>query len=176
MRARLHLAAWIAAIALGAGAVAGATTVVRLDEPALRAGADAIVLGTVVAIRTVAVDLGPGVFTDVDVAVDEDLRDPNASPRIVTLRIPGGELDGRRVIVEGMPTFEMAERIVLFAEAVSAWNDAYYLPVGLNQGVWRADAAGLFAPTAQDGLIGDPAAVAPRDLAALRRLAREVAP
>ena len=176
------LRAALVACALAAGAIAHATTVLPLSEEQLVAASQHVVQATVVDIEVVTRDVGPGVFTDVRVRVDEVLAGSAADGQVLTLRIPGGRSADRAVIVPGMPGFALGEQVVLFLEALpSAWagEGPFYLPMGLEQGVWRSDADGIWMPTAPaHGPLGDvePGDLRGRSLEQLRALAAPEAP
>lgn len=169
---------------------ADATTVIPLEDEALAGGADMVVRGVVIEVRTATYAIGPGVFTEAVVAVDERLDAPRvdgealdgSTPDEVILRIPGGETSDRHVIVPGMPSFGVGDEVVVFLEALpDAFGDEAapaFIPFGLEQGVWRETAHG-WTRGEQDGLLPTVAApdIRPLSLDALRALVRpEVAP
>lgn len=150
--------AWAAALLLVAALVAPsarATTVFALDEESLVRSSQIIALVRVDAIEVREIALGPGVFTDVSLLVVEPLLGGVLPGASVTVRLPGGVLSDRQVVVEGMPTFAVGEEMVVFLEALPSFPDGVsaYLPLGLQQGVWRRDAAGWYSPGTQDGLL-----------------------
>ncbi len=163
------LAAVVVVALLVAVSPASATTVLALDEATLVANTDLAIAGVIVDIRTSVVAIGPGVFTDYIVAVDSVLV--GAAPDLVVVRVPGGQTGERDVRVEGMPSFTRDERVVLFLESLPAFPDGVvaFLPVGLNQGVWRV-AEGGWVPSPQPGLIGQVAPAVPRTIESLRTL------
>ena len=110
------LAASLAALALvlSVATTASATTVVALDDATLVASSDRIVQGAVVAIRVVRYPIAPEAFTEVVVEVEENLLSDGAPPEQIVMRIPGGALDDRHIVVPGMPSFSLGERVVLF--------------------------------------------------------------
>lgn len=176
------LRAALVACALAAGTLAHATTVLPLSEEQLVAASQHVVQATVVDIEVVTRDVSPGVFTDVRVRVDEVLAGSASHGQTLTLRIPGGRSADRAVIVPGMPGFAAGEQVVLFLEALpDAWADEgpFYLPMGLEQGVWRSDADGIWMPAAPaHGPLGqaEPGDLHGRSLEQLRELAAPETP
>lgn len=170
-------AALIAACLAVAPAPAGATSVLPLTDAELADGADLIVRGVVIELRTAEYAVGPGVFTEAVVAVAERL-DGEVTVDEIVVRIPGGRTDSRYVLVPGMPVLALGEDVVLFLEALptAAFGpDAppAYIPRGLEQGVWRP-ADGGWLRGDQEGLlpVAAPPTVAPLGLDAIRELAR----
>lgn len=120
----------VAALAGTAGTV-DASVLRALTLQQLRDGADAIVAGKVVRVRSVR--SGGSVETLVRVRVQRAWR--GTDQRVVVLRAPGGFVAGRRLVVPGAPTFEQGQRVLLFLEQ----DGESWRPVGLFQGVWRLD-------------------------------------
>jgi hypothetical protein len=175
---RVH--AWLASLVLtfGFAASAAATTVVPLSDEALASGADMVVLGVVTAVDIAHYEIGPGVFTEVEVRVDERL-DATVSTSTVLLRIPGGSSDERTILVPGMPAFELGEEVVLFLEllpqAFGPDGGVAFIPHGLQQGVWR-EVPGGWIRGEQEGLlpvIGFNPEIVPVELDELRTLVTE---
>lgn len=157
-------------------APAAATTVVALDNAQLAANSAYVVRGTIVDARVATYDVQPELFTEYDVRVDEVLGADAPVSDTLVVRVPGGQTAGRHVQVAGMPGFTVGDEVVLFLEALP---DAFgpdaapgYLPVGLEQGVWRQTPAGDWQRGDQDGLIGPVLAEPePLPLRAIRQLA-----
>jgi hypothetical protein len=93
---------------------ARATTFVGMSERALTRSADAIVIGTVAAIESVA---GPEGAINTLVTVDVDTSYKGHLGRHVTLKQPGGILHGRIQWIAGSPRFGVGERQLLFLSA-----------------------------------------------------------
>lgn len=158
-------------------APAGATSVLPLTDTQLAEGADMIVRGVVLEVRTAEYPIGPGIFTEAVVSVAERL-DGDVTVDEIVVRIPGGRTDSRYILVPGMPVLSLGEDVVLFLEALP--TDAFgpdavpaYIPRGLDQGVWRPTDAGWLRGD-QEGLlpVAAPPTVAPLGLDAIRELAR----
>lgn len=171
---------WFLALLLtiGLAAPAAATTVLPLSDEALASGADMVVIGVVTAIETAHYEIGPGVFTEVEVRVDERF-DGSVTPPTILLRIPGGSSAERTILVPGMPTFELGEEVVVFLEllpqAFGPNGGIAFIPHGLQQGVWR-EVPGGWVRGEQEGLlpvVGFEPQVAPLELDALRTLVTE---
>lgn len=114
-----------------------------LSPRELRAGAEVIVSGEVTAVRVVRAEGSIETVARVRVTLAHRGR----AGRTVTVRVPGGERDGLRLVVPGSPTFRRGDSVLLFLYR----DGAEYRPVGLFQGVWTLDPA---AP--QTALAGDP--------------------
>src|SRR5438552_4596688 len=109
----LTVAAALATIA----SQAGATTFVAMTERALARAADAIVVGTVRHIESVAAPDG-AVNTLVTVEVEQEAK--GHVGRVVVLKQPGGSVGGRRLWLAGSPDFTVNDRELLF---LSAYRD-----------------------------------------------------
>ncbi len=91
--------------------------------------AESIVVGTVVSVRTVRTRTS--IETVTRVRVDRSFK--GGESRMLTVRTPGGLYGGRRLVVQGSPSFTKSESVLLFLYAdADAWR-----PVGMFQGVWR---------------------------------------
>jgi hypothetical protein len=155
------------AVALLAGGVApaSATTVVALDDATLVASSDRVVQGAVIAIEVVRYPIAPQAFTEVTVEVEENVLSDGAPAERLIVRMPGGALDDRHIVVPGMPSFTLGERVVLFLEQLP---DAFgpdappaYLPLGLEQGVWRDAGLGRWQRGSVESVVG-PSAPTPQ--------------
>ncbi|MBX3270193.1 MAG: hypothetical protein KF729_08020 [Sandaracinaceae bacterium] len=123
------------ALVLGLAGVASATVMVRASVEELTRASERVVYGRVAAAR--AREGGPrgegGIFTRVELEVDETWRGPSA-PRAV-LWVHGGRVGERAMRVHGQATFEPGERVVVFlSDAGGAW-----FPTGMSQGKWRVE-------------------------------------
>jgi hypothetical protein len=137
--ARLGLALVAAVVA---GGPAEASTVVRLDPPALEAGADRVVDGRVIATRTRWA--GGGLETVATVAVERVHKGGAAAT--LELVVPGGELDGARHVIAGMPAVAVGEEARWF---LRERGDGTHRVYGWAQGKWPARVSGgkrTFAP------------------------------
>ncbi len=174
----LHRFLAAAGLALGLSATASGTTVLPLSDEALASGADMVVIGVVTAVESAHYEIAPGVFTEVEVRVEERM-DGSVSTPTVLLRIPGGSSDERTILVPGMPHFELGEEVVIFLEllpqAFGPDAGVAFIPHGLQQGVWRKVPDGWIRGE-QEGLLPVPGfepEIQPLQLEELRRLVAE---
>lgn len=125
-------------LAVLACAPLSATTVVQLDFDRLSRLAERVVRGEVVRVAPVRGENGY-IYSDVT------LRVLDANPKSLrggeyTFRTVGGEMDGRRVSIQGMPLLREGEDVVLF---LSADTGSVFGPtVGLWQGVFYVERGG----------------------------------
>jgi hypothetical protein len=119
-----------AAFALLTPAAAGATILRYVSVGELARVADVAVEGRVVATR--AHRVGRLIVTDTTVAVDRCLRGPCATR--LTVRQPGGEVDGLGLHVEGVFRARPGEALVLFLRRGAGGT---FAPIGLAQGALR---------------------------------------
>jgi hypothetical protein len=124
---------WIAAAATMVAAIAPvrASTVKLLDAEALYDGADRVVDATVAAKTTTWNATHTGLETHVTLAISAALKGPNdGSVEIVVL---GGDLDGGRQTIVGMPSVNVGERARWFLRDRGDRQLAVY---GWAQGKW----------------------------------------
>lgn len=113
-----------------------ATVVLPADFATVVNGADVIVSGRVVDVRSQLTD-ARSIESFITVAVNETLKgEPN---RTLTFRVPNGTVGRYRRITVGAPEFAEGDRVVLFLRA-----RAPSVPIlfGLSQGVYRVAATG----------------------------------
>ncbi len=112
---------WAAIVALLLAGVASATTIRRMTLDDVTEAASEIVVGTV---RSTVCVAGGGerdlIFTDVEFD-GLDVWKGGAPGAKITYRFAGGSLNGRTLIVPGMPGYEVGHRYVLFANAAEDW-------------------------------------------------------
>ena len=89
-----------------------ATTFEAVSTAELAHRADRVVTARCVRCRVVKDPKSGLVFTETELQLLEDLKGPTRTSRIV-LRLPGGELDGVKTIVAGMPQFESDREYVV---------------------------------------------------------------
>jgi hypothetical protein len=130
---------------------ARATTFVGMTEHTLARAADAIVVGTVTNLESVATRDG-AISTLVTVEVEREYK--GRVGRVVTLRQPGGRVGDRGLWIAGSPRFTRGERQLLF---LSAHHDgtARTTALGLGQFVLtpHARTAETLAERRLDGLV-----------------------
>lgn len=126
--------------------VASATTMVRATVEQLASASDVVVLGRVR--RATATTEGPqrGVFTEVELEVEEVWR--GEADGAVRFWVHGGRVGGRAMQTHGQARFVPHERVVVFLAGSPRF------PTGMSQGRWvvhgdvvrsGADAGSLFA-------------------------------
>lgn len=113
---------------------ARASTVRRLSEAELAAGAERIVEGVVANVRSRWNPQRTGLETSIDLDVTRTLQG-NASPRVTVIQ-PGGELDGDRHIIPGMPAFRLGERVRVYLRPRPGGGFRVF---GWAQGKWIAE-------------------------------------
>jgi hypothetical protein len=157
---RAHPAALLALLALLGVAPARATVVVEKDFAALCAEADLIFVGTVTDVTSEWSDpQRRAIRTRVSFGDLTWLRGGSADS--ITLTFAGGEMDGLREEIAGVPRFAVGERRVLFAR-----DGAYISPlVGFSQGQFRV----VDGPNGAVVLDADGKPVPATDRAALQR-------
>src|SRR5207249_2647843 len=122
----------LAVLAMLAGP-ARATTFVGVSERILARAADAIVIGTVEQIETVAGADG-AISTLVTLDVEEAVK--GHVERRLTLKQPGGSIGGRTLWIAGGPRFRTGERQLLFLSAAGD-GTARTTALGMGQFVLR---------------------------------------
>ncbi len=140
----------VLAVLTALAGTAGATTFIGVTERTLTREADAIVVGTVEAIETVG-GVDGAIDTLVTVHVEREYKG-HVGPR-VTLKQPGGRLDGRTMWIAGSPTFAVGDRQLLF---LSAHHDgtARTTAFGMGQFLLRDHPRlGTLAERRVDGLV-----------------------
>lgn len=124
----------VAALVVAAVLPARATTFVGLTERRLVRASDAIVIGAVTHVESVA-SLDGAIRTLVTVAVERQLK--GRVPRTVTLRLAGGSVHGRGFWIPGSPRFGVGDRQLLFL-SVHPDGTARTTALGLGQFALRA--------------------------------------
>ena len=165
--------ATVAVLALVAGP-ARATTFVGVRERTLARAADAIVIGTVEHIETVAGSDGT-ISTLITLHVEESVK--GQVERRLTLKEPGGTIGGRTLWIAGAPRFRTGERQLLFLSA-AADGTARTTALGMGQFVLRPHprTGATLAERRTDGLVvGARPLRRVRLVRLLRTLARAVA-
>src|SRR6266566_564910 len=122
----------LAVLAMLAGP-ARATTFVGVSERILARAADAIVIGTVEQIETVA---GADGAISTLVTLDVEASVKGHAERRLTLKEPGGSIGGRALWIAGAPRFRTGERQLLFLSA-AADGTARTTALGMGQFVLR---------------------------------------
>jgi hypothetical protein len=126
---------WVAVLAaVGMASNASATLIEAMDLRALVRASDHVVLATVVGTHAHFDQLGR-IVTDATLRVEASMHGPAAVGSTIVVRRLGGVIGDVGLRVEGEPTFEIGERIVLFARTVP--GESFVRPVGMSQGVLR---------------------------------------
>jgi hypothetical protein len=121
---------------------AHATTFVAMDERTLARTADAIVVGTIERIESVA---SSDERIDTLVTVSVTARYKGDVGGEIVLKQPGGEVDGRGMWIAGSPTFHVGERDLLF---LSAARDGTARTTAFGMGQFRIESDGDGEPFA----------------------------
>jgi hypothetical protein len=112
-------------------ATAHATTLQRLDVPALVQRAEVVVRGQVTSVST-SLERGK-VYTTVQIKVEQALK--GAPGDSVTLRLIGGRHGDLVTLVHGQPQFRQDERVVVFLER--SRPERPFVVTGMTQGKFR---------------------------------------
>jgi uncharacterized protein (TIGR03382 family) len=144
--------------ALAAMTVAGsaqASTIKELGPDALFDGAERVVDAQVIARETRWNATHTGLETHVTLAVDAVRKGP--ADATVELVVPGGELDGGRQIVVGMPAIDLGERARWF---LRDRGDGVLAVYGWAQGKWPERVIGGVATFVRDPIAAEHSRVA----------------
>lgn len=123
--------------------VAEATVLRGLTVSQLRSRAEAIVEGRVVEVRTVRAD---GRIETIAIVRVRQVHKGEVGRRI-QVRALGGELRDRRMVVQGAPHFAKGDKVLLFLYS----DEGSWRSVGMFQGVWHLDSAGIVARASDSG-------------------------
>ena len=104
----------------------------KMETAELTKESDSIVMGTVTKIASL---YDRGFFTDVTIMAEQFIKG-NVTPEI-TVRIPGGEINGVSLKVSDTPIFNQGERVILFIKKSKVGN--YNIVEGLHQGKLTID-------------------------------------
>jgi hypothetical protein len=113
-----------------------ASSVNPLDLPDLVRKADVIADATVTNLQSYTMwsPEGRTIHTRVSLSLNGSPI-KGAVPSSITLDMLGGTMDGRRLVVEGVPQLQVGQRLIIFAHAPSEF---YVSPfIGLDQGALR---------------------------------------
>lgn len=113
---------------------AHATTVLKVTVEEMSRTSDWVVRAHVLGVSNVDLQAeGKGLFTDVELAIDETYRGKDVPARYVLRLLGGVGKNHLAMAIPGMPQFRQGEEVVLFLEKTSVGH----VPSGLGQGVWR---------------------------------------
>jgi hypothetical protein len=131
--------ALVAALVVLATGLAGATTLVKMGFGDLARDANYVVVGTVTGVEG---EWDPGfnfIHSNVTLEVERSLQ--GRAPRTLVVRTPGGRIGSEGQVAEGMATFEVGERVLVF---LTTWEDGVGKVLGYEQGKSRvtSDAQG----------------------------------
>lgn len=120
----------VAAVAIGVALAAHATVLVPLDERALTARAERIVLGVVESEVSRWTHDHDAIYSDVTIRVERAYKGAVAPGQRIVVRREGGVVDGMGMRVYGAASFVVGEEVVVFTETRgnAAWT------VGMTQG------------------------------------------
>ncbi len=86
---------------------------VELHIPQLTANASHIITGKVLSVESYYTADGLSIYTEVIVAVGNQLKGDAQNPE-VTIRFPGGEVQDKGLWIEDSPVFRFGENVILF--------------------------------------------------------------
>ena len=129
LRPAFALAFWIASGALGDGRLAEATTVIAKDFRQICREADLVFVGTVVEVESAWADEKKQSI-ETHVMFSDLLPLFGVDGPTVRLRFGGGEMDGMREEIAGVPRFSVGDRVVIFARDERSLSPI----VGFHQG------------------------------------------
>jgi hypothetical protein len=147
----------------------GSTTLARFDLQALTENAERIFHGSCIGSGSQVIDGRP--YTSYRFTVDETVKGTDEAE--VTVRLLGGEQDGQRLELVGMPTFSHGEEVVLFLTGPDRRDNAW--PVGLSQGKFRVERVGV-AKTAVVAQQSAPGQLYPAADAAAKQASSDLGP
>lgn len=110
---------------------ASASTFLAMDQEALVASSQAVVVGEVLQVRAFWNDDATAIVSEAQVRVDETLV--GEAPPIVTVRTFGGTVGRLRIDALGFPSFHTGERLVLYLADLEGPAQV----VGYQQGEYR---------------------------------------
>ncbi len=117
---------------LGVAAPAAASVTLALDLDELVQSSEEVVLGTVIAKRSLY-NAERQIVTDVTIRVEDVMKGTCARGDDIVIRRLGGAVGDLGMRVAGEPTFAEGERAVVFAERAGP----HLRPTGMSQGVLR---------------------------------------
>ena len=124
----------LAVLALAAAVPTAAATFVATTVEETARSSDAVVRGTVVSARPRLTRDGRRVVTEVEIAVASAWK--GAPGDAVTVIVPGGSTPGLAMSVDGAPSFERGEDVVVFLARI---GDVWRV-MGLALGKYRVEA------------------------------------
>jgi len=107
-----------------------ASRIIPMSDSALAADADVILIGEVLSLTSEWNDAEDLMFTYVEIQVDSVIMGPTTDS-IITLRLWGGSDDDYTMMLDGGPTFEVEETVLLYLE--SDFTSLFPI-IGFNQG------------------------------------------
>jgi hypothetical protein len=151
-------------VAVATPRAAGATIFVAPTDHELTGASDVVLTGTVTGIRSVLARDGREVRTFVTLAVGEVLKGRVRGTRL-TIREPGGQVDGLRQWIYGAPEFTVGEAVLLFLQRRP---DGTLGTTGLGLGKYRVlgQTVGVAARDLDEPVVGGDA----REVRSLRSL------
>jgi len=137
---------------LAAASVGAASIVPPRDLGQLARGSDAVVLA--VALDSTPVGQGRIVVTRTDFAVERSVSGGLYPGDPLVVEVPGGEVEGRGLLVPGAPSFEAGRSYLLFlrARANGTWHPSL-LSYGVLEAVRGRNGAALLRPLDEAGRI-----------------------
>ncbi len=128
--------------------VAFGTTVLKIDFETMSNKSDLIIEGKVKSVASSYNEKGFAIFTKVEVEVLRTIK--GQAEKVVTLRVPGGTVDGKTMTIFGAPQFEKDDRVILFLIKIPDKPDALFHVSGLFQGRYMVFNQGGITYTVMD--------------------------
>ena len=109
---------------------AEATLIRAFSLPELHRAADEVVTGTVAAADSFWNEGHDTIYTDYSVTVESTVK--GSRRKTIVVRLMGGTVGDRELVVAGNATLEPGERVLLFLRT----NGAFHTVVGMSLGKW----------------------------------------
>ncbi|HKQ97074.1 MAG TPA: hypothetical protein VJV75_04290 [Candidatus Polarisedimenticolia bacterium] len=133
-RRRIIPALAVAALLLAGATGAGASTFLKQNVSDLIRSSQGVVHARVTEVRAEWNADHTFIFSYVTLEVKRTLAGTKRAYE--TVRVPGGVVDGYRVVMEGAPSFEVGDNVVVF---IGAWDDGALMVEGYYQGMSKVD-------------------------------------
>ena len=128
---------------------AEATLIRAFSLQELHRTADEVVTGTVTAADCFLYEAHDTIYTEYTVVVESTLKGEGGKTLVV--RLMGGTVGDRELVVAGNATLEPGERVLLFLRT----NGAFHTVVGMSQGKWTVRRHGGISHVFRGPALGD---------------------
>lgn len=147
--ARRYMRALLTAAVLSLPATAFSTTLIKADVPMLRQASESVVRAQVESIESAWNDQHTMIFTYVTLSKVQTLHGKAVGQ--VTVRVPGGTVDGQTIVMDEAPQFQQGDSVVVF---LTRWDDGAMKVTGYSQGVSKVVTDSLGNQLLQGGSAG----------------------